>query len=148
MSRTYALAIAVALAAQILPASLQATVDSRAGKCMVCHKAMSPGLYNQWLTSPHGRHNVTCMDCHGAETGDLDGFMHEGTLIATLVTPKDCGQCHPKETEEVDNSLHATAGLTLESGDAYLAHVGGGHPAAIAGIRPPSRAVRAVMAPR
>lgn len=108
--------------------------DSRvAGKCMTCHKEKSPGLYKQWHASNHAQHNVTCLDCHKAESSDDDAFMHEGALIATLVTPKDCGTCHAKEAKEVDNSYHATAGLILESKDAYLAHVGGGHPIAIAG---------------
>ena len=127
------LILTVVLVAMLTPALAQTTAVAPAGKCMVCHKAISPGLYNQWLTSSHGRHNVTCLDCHGAPAGDPDAFMHEGASVATLVTPKDCGRCHPKETAEVDNSYHATAGLILESNDAYLAHVGGGHPAAIAG---------------
>jgi hypothetical protein len=59
--------------------------------------------------------------------------MHEGALIATLVTPKDCGTCHEKETAEVTASYHAHAGEILESADAYLAHAAGGAPVAIAG---------------
>ncbi len=104
-----------------------------AGKCMTCHKEKSPGIYKQWFMSQHAAHNVTCIDCHGAKRGERDAFKHEGALIATLVTPKDCGNCHERETEEVDNSYHATAGLILESNDAYLAHVAGGAPAAIMG---------------
>jgi len=104
-----------------------------AGRCMVCHKAVSPGLYRQWYQSAHGIHNVTCLSCHGAAQGEADAFEHNGAWIATLVTPKDCGACHIQETTEVENSYHATAGLILESNDAYLAHVGGGEPAAITG---------------
>ena len=107
--------------------------DSPAGKCMACHKVKSPGLYKQWFDSQHARHNVTCIDCHGAQRGEADAFMHEGALIATLVTPKDCGKCHQKEMTEVDQSYHARAGEILESADAYLAHVVGGLPAAITG---------------
>lgn len=104
-----------------------------AGKCMTCHKEKSPGLYKQWHGSMHAEHNVTCLDCHIAERSDKDAFNHEGVLIATLVTPKDCGKCHEKEAMEVENSYHATAGLILESKDAYLAHVAGGDPVAIVG---------------
>ncbi|MBS1272508.1 MAG: Hydroxylamine oxidoreductase [Candidatus Marinimicrobia bacterium] len=106
---------------------------SDAGKCMTCHKEKTHGLYQQWLESAHGEHNVTCISCHGAKKSDADAFMHEEALIATLVTPKDCGQCHEKEAEEVANSYHATAGEILESKDAYLAQVIGGHPVAITG---------------
>jgi len=103
------------------------------GRCMTCHKEKTTGLYNQWLSSAHGEHNVTCLDCHGAQKGDADAYMHEKALIATLVTPRDCGTCHEKEAEQVSNSYHATAGQILDSQDAYLAMVAGGHPVAITG---------------
>lgn len=103
------------------------------GRCLTCHKEESPGLYNQWLDSEHARHGVTCIDCHGAERGEADAFMHEGERIATLVTPRDCGSCHETEAAEVEASYHATAGQILESQDAYLAHAAGGEPAAITG---------------
>jgi hypothetical protein len=104
-----------------------------AGKCMTCHKDKSSGLYMQWYQSEHAKHNVTCLDCHQATAKDSDAFEHNGALIATLVTPQDCGRCHEEEFQEVDNSYHATAGLILESADAYLAHAAGGHPVAISG---------------
>jgi len=104
-----------------------------AGKCMTCHKEKQPGIYKQWYASAHAKNGVTCLDCHSAEKGEPDAFEHEGATIATLVTPKDCGECHDTEMEQVNNSYHATAGLILESADAYLAHAAGGDPAAIAG---------------
>ena len=104
-----------------------------AGKCMTCHKEKSPGLYKQWHQSKHAEHNITCISCHGAVKGESDAFLHEGAYIATLVTPKDCGNCHAKESKEVSESYHATAGKILESKDAYLAYVGGGTPIVITG---------------
>jgi hypothetical protein len=113
--------------------NLMASEAGEGGKCMTCHKEKSPGLYKQWFASQHALHKVTCIDCHGAKKGDADAFMHEGALVATLVTPRDCGKCHETEMKEVDNSYHATAGLILESNDAYLAHVAAGSPVAILG---------------
>jgi hydroxylamine dehydrogenase len=104
-----------------------------AGQCMVCHKKQSAGLYNQWFSSAHALHNVTCIDCHSAEKKDADAFEHYGATIATLVTPKDCGLCHQQEMEEVGGSHHAMAGQILDSNDAYLAHVAGGQSVAIQG---------------
>ncbi len=103
------------------------------GRCLTCHKEVSSGLYQQWSVSAHAKYKVTCYDCHRAAKGDADAFQHEGALIATLVTPKDCGKCHPGEFEQVDRSHHAKAGMILESNDAYMAQVVGGYPAAIAG---------------
>jgi len=115
-------------------ASIQAAVDVQvAGKCMTCHKEKTPGLYRQWYNSEHAIHKVTCIECHGADAGDPDAFMHEGALVATLVTPKDCGTCHTREANEVGASYHATAGEILDSQDAYLAHVTAGEPVAISG---------------
>ncbi len=104
-----------------------------AGRCMTCHREEHPGLYRQWYDSEHGKHGITCIDCHGAERGDADAFDHEGALVATLVTPADCGACHADEAAQVQASHHATAGQILESQDAYMAHAVGGHPAAVAG---------------
>ncbi|MDP8239462.1 MAG: multiheme c-type cytochrome [Candidatus Hatepunaea meridiana] len=107
--------------------------ENAAGKCMVCHKEVSPGLYKQWKSSEHALHNVTCYDCHSTSKKEPDAFLHEGAYVATLVTPKDCSKCHTKESEQTGKSYHAKAGQILESNDAYLAHVAGGNPVAITG---------------
>ncbi|HOX25341.1 MAG TPA: multiheme c-type cytochrome [Candidatus Krumholzibacteria bacterium] len=117
----------------VVAGAIAAEADSPAGKCMTCHKEKTPGLYKQWFASNHGSAGVTCLDCHGAAAGESDAFPHEGAHIATLVTPRDCGQCHAKEAEQVQKSHHATAGEILDSNDAYLAHATGGQPAAVAG---------------
>jgi len=132
-SQATAILLVGGLLATGLAAPAQADDAQAAGKCMTCHKEKSPGLYRQWYASEHAVHNVTCYDCHRAERSDPDAFEHEGALIATLVTPLDCGRCHQKEAEEVGNSYHAHAGEILESKDAYLAHAAGGEPAAVAG---------------
>jgi hydroxylamine dehydrogenase len=123
----------IGLALMLAAPTLAVDADSPAGKCMTCHKEKSPGLYRQWFTSKHGSAGVTCIDCHGANSGEADAYMHEGALIATLVTPKDCAACHEKESQEVQDSYHAHAGEILDSKDAYLAHAAGGHPVAIVG---------------
>lgn len=102
-------------------------------KCISCHKENLPGLFNQWASSKHAENDVMCIDCHGAEKSDPDAFEHNDVFVATLVTPKDCGNCHDAESEEVSNSYHATAGEILDSNDAYLAYVASGSPAVITG---------------
>lgn len=131
MQRILRLSLGIALLAAC--SSALAADDAIKGKCMTCHKEKSPGLYQQWYASQHALHNITCYDCHAAAKSDPDAFLHEGATIATLVTPKDCQKCHAKEAGEFMASHHAKAGQILESNDAYLAHVVGGDPAAIAG---------------
>ena len=117
------------------PLSNQALAEdaSEGGKCMTCHKDKTPGMYREWRKSKHAMNDVTCISCHEADAKDKDAFQHYGATIATLVTPKDCGNCHDDEFQQVDRSHHATAGQILESNDAYLAHAAGGFPVAIAG---------------
>jgi formate-dependent nitrite reductase cytochrome c552 subunit len=111
-----------------LPAYSSASDD-----CVTCHQKENPGLYLQWKNSAHGKNGVGCIDCHGADKKDVDAYEHHGATIATLVTPKDCGNCHEKETAEFEASYHATAGEILASNDAYLAYAAGGTPVAIVG---------------
>ena len=101
--------------------------------CESCHQEVNPGLYLQWQNSAHGENDVGCLDCHGADAGDVDAFQHHDANIATMVTPKDCGTCHEQQAQETTDSYHAHAGEILESSDAYLAHAAGGHPIVITG---------------
>ncbi|MBM9603162.1 multiheme c-type cytochrome [Desulfopila inferna] len=101
--------------------------------CISCHREENPGMYLQWKNSGHGENDVGCIDCHAAEEGDVDAYEHYGATVATLVTPKDCGKCHSEIEEETSQSYHAHAGEILQSNDAYMAHVAGGHPVVIVG---------------
>jgi len=120
----------------LLAASAQAELpekNSPAGECMTCHKKESPGLYQQWFSSNHAKHGITCIDCHAAKATEPDAYEHHDAYISTLVSPNDCSACHEQEVKEVTNSHHAKAGKILQSKDAYLAHVAAGHPAAVQG---------------
>jgi len=75
--------------------------------CIDCHKKSSPGVARQWLDSAHGRAEVNCLDCHQADPDDDDAIEHEGAVIATIVSPKDCGRCHTTEFRQQQGSVHA-----------------------------------------
>lgn len=111
----------------------QDEASAAAAACAGCHKEKTPGLYRQWLGSAHGGGGVGCIDCHGAQGGEADAFLHHDALISAAVTPRDCGQCHEQEMNEVEISHHAQAGAILESADAYLANTAAGYPAAVQG---------------
>lgn len=89
--------------------------------CIECHKQSSPGIIDHWLGSTHAVKGVGCVECHRADARDADAFDHYGSLIATIVTPKDCGVCHQTETKEFLASHHAMAGNILASLDNFLA---------------------------
>lgn len=77
--------------------------------CVSCHKKSSAALTHQWEESAHAEAGVNCLDCHLADQDDKDAIEHEGSIIATLVSPKDCGRCHTQEYEETEASVHSKA---------------------------------------
>jgi len=100
--------------------------DSEA--CVTCHRQENRALVMEWEVSRHAEFGIGCIDCHGAEEGDIDGWKHEGALVSVLVTPKDCAQCHHDEYEEFAGSHHAKAGEILASLDNVLAEKAAGMP--------------------
>lgn len=96
-------------------------VPSDSKQCVQCHGQSSPGIVAHWRGSTHARKGVGCADCHQADKADADAFTHYGELIATVVTPRDCGRCHVAEQAEFARSHHARAGEILHSLDNFLA---------------------------
>lgn len=97
----------------LLPASSRA--------CIECHQQSSPGIIEHWKSSTHAEKGVGCLECHTAKEGDVDSYLHYGSVIATIVTPLDCARCHPKESTEFAASHHAKGGNILASLDNRLA---------------------------
>ena len=96
-------------------------VAAESRKCVDCHAKESPGIVDHWMGSTHAAKGVACFECHKAESGDPDGFNHEGWQIATVVTPRDCGRCHEEEFDQFTQSHHSKAGNILHSLDNFLA---------------------------
>ena len=96
-------------------------------ECVSCHKKHNPGITQQWGASAHYRANVGCYECHAADEGDADAFMHDGKkvkkLISIIVSPKDCSNCHANEVKQASESHHAAAANILASLDNLLAEV-------------------------
>jgi hydroxylamine dehydrogenase len=94
-------------------------------KCIDCHMAkdISVGGINDWKYSRHAPKGIGCVECHRAEKDDVDAFEHYGSLVATLVTPKDCMRCHDKEAKEFEKSHHAKGAQFTGSLDNFLGNV-------------------------
>ncbi|MCD4736611.1 MAG: hypothetical protein K8R53_11250, partial [Bacteroidales bacterium] len=114
------------------------TLDSDTKHCIGCHTEKGAGrvIVEQWKDSKHAEVGVGCLECHGADKDDIDGYEHEGSFIATIVTPKDCAKCHEQEAEEFTASHHADAGMIMGSLDNILAEVVEGHTAFNDGANP------------
>jgi len=98
-------------------------MSEETGKCLGCHKKSTPSIVQQWGASRHYGANVGCYECHRAEEGDPDAFMHNKHLISIIVSPKDCATCHESAVKEMTESHHAKAGRILGSLDNLLAEV-------------------------
>jgi len=96
-------------------------------QCVKCHTKNNPGIVQQWGESQHYRAKVGCYECHAADEGDVDGWIHDDKkvkkLISTIVSPRDCQNCHPKEVKQAEESHHAKAGRIMGSLDNLLAEV-------------------------
>lgn len=104
-------------------------------QCVACHKKNHPGITQQWGASKHYRANVGCYECHAADEGDPDAYIHDDKKvkknISIIVSPKDCENCHQKEVKQAVESHHAKAGRILGSLDNLLAEVVEGNSALI-----------------
>ena len=94
-------------------------------KCIDCHMAkdVAIGGINDWKVSRHAPKGIGCIECHRAEKGEPDAYDHYGSVVSTLVTPKDCMQCHDKEAKEFGKSHHAKAAQFTGSLDNFLGNV-------------------------
>ncbi len=108
-------------------------VGEASGKCLRCHEQKTPVIAAQWSDSRHALLGVGCYECHRADEGDPDAFLHEGKLIATVVSPKDCGSCHQDIAREFGASHHAMATQFIGSLDNVLGEVVEGRLAAVNG---------------
>ena len=113
-------------------------------QCIECHKAAASGIFQQWGASRHYRANVGCYECHKAEKGEPDAFEHNDHIIATIVSPKDCGRCHDRENAEFAASHHSKGGRILGSLDNHLAEVVEGNSAFVTAGFPQGNSAAAV----
>ncbi len=105
-----------------LGGGLRPFVSAANKKCIDCHTAkdVSVGGINDWKSSRHAPKGIGCVECHRAEKGEPDAYEHYGSLVSTLVTPKDCMQCHDREAREFEKSHHAKAAQFTNSLDNFL----------------------------
>jgi hypothetical protein len=96
-------------------------------ECIACHTRKTPGIVGQWKESTHFKKKVGCLDCHKADEGRPDAYLHFGSKITSVVTPKACAQCHKEEVKQFQESHHADAGKIMGSLDNVLAEVVEGH---------------------
>ena len=117
---------------------IERSMSKEAVACIQCHKKEHPGLFADWANSRHASANITCLDCHQAESFDPDvsidhyrqyensdnpyGTKEYKTPISAVVTPKDCSRCHPDESKQYSQSKHANTMEIIWKIDPWLNH--------------------------
>ena len=102
---------------------LERSMSPQAVACVECHRVTTPGLFADWAKSEHADSNISCIDCHLVQDGDVDeakkhaqyynrqdmpyGEQKYFAPVASIVTPKDCSRCHPDEVTQYSKSKHA-----------------------------------------
>lgn len=115
--------------------------------CIDCHKSVTPGIVEDWLSSLHSKTTpgmalkkaelerrvsakqisdkllsvvVGCYECHSLNAANhKDNFEHNGYNINVIVSPKDCSTCHPDEEQQYSQSKKAHALDNLEQNPLY-----------------------------
>jgi len=130
MWRTIAAGLLMLSVSSLTYASVKAPpkeMSAETKECVSCHQKNNPGIVQQWGRSKHYGANVGCYECHQADEGDVDAYIHDDKKvkknISIIVSPKDCANCHEKAATEMTTSRHAKAGHILESLDNLLAEV-------------------------
>ena len=130
MWRTIAAGLLMLSVSSLTYASVKAApkeMSAETKECVSCHQKNNPGIVQQWGRSKHYGANVGCYECHQADEGDIDAYIHDDKKvkknISIIVSPKDCANCHEKAAQEMTTSRHAKAGHILESLDNLLAEV-------------------------
>jgi hydroxylamine dehydrogenase len=109
------------------------TLSEESAACVACHKEQSAAIVQQWGESKHYTGRVGCFECHASKTGGQGAMEHNGYLIHTIVTPRDCARCHEAEVAQSEASHHAKGAEILGSLDNTLAEVVEGNTAFFGG---------------
>jgi hypothetical protein len=130
MWRTIAAGLLMLSISSLTYASVKAApkeMSAETKECVSCHQKNNPGIVQQWGRSKHYGANVGCYECHQADEGDVDAYIHDDKKvkknISIIVSPKDCANCHEKAAKEMTTSRHAKAGHIIDSLDNLLAEV-------------------------
>ncbi|MGM0452442.1 MAG: multiheme c-type cytochrome [Thermodesulfobacteriota bacterium] len=122
-------------------------VSPQTRTCLSCHKALSPGMVDDWSNSrmsqvtprqamkeapPQRRISadnvpdsladtvVGCAECHTLNPDAHDDtFAHQGAQVHTVVTPGDCAVCHPVEEKQFRKNIMAEAYGNLMDNTVY-----------------------------
>ncbi len=142
---------AIAAASEEKHETNEAHLSPETQACITCHRMVTPGIVQDWLSSRHSRtrpedalkrrlaerrisadkvpedlaeYVVGCYECHSQNPDrHKDNFEHMGFKINVVVSPGDCKTCHPVEAGQFSASKKANAVKNLMGNPVYHALV-------------------------
>lgn len=78
--------------------------------CIDCHKEITPGIVEQYLSGAMGKKGFDCTICHG--------FGHrtsEDAQLAEFPTPETCAGCHSKQVRQYKEGKHSLAWIAMKA---------------------------------
>lgn len=80
-----------------------------ASECIDCHKAVTPGIVDQWLSGNMSKH-FGCEVCHGSEHTNSNDWQE-----AKMPTPETCKSCHPQQYKQYASGKHYYAWIAMKA---------------------------------
>ncbi len=87
------------------------------GKCANCHRMTASAVVHEFEMSEHAAQGVSCLDCHQPAEGQGETD-HNGFIIATDLTSKNCATCHKTQYDQFLRSRHAAPAMAAVTGTA------------------------------
>jgi len=81
-----------------------------AQSCVDCHKAVTPGIVNDWQISKHSANDVDCSVCHG----DLHTSKSDVDKVE-VPTPETCRTCHDEKVSQYEKGKHAMGWASMHA---------------------------------
>lgn len=53
--------------------------------CVKYHQKNNPGIVQQWGRSKHYGANIGCYECHQADEGDIDAYIHDDKKVKKTI---------------------------------------------------------------
>ncbi len=87
------------------------------GKCASCHRTTASAVVHEYEMSEHAVQGISCLDCHQPTDGQEE-VAHNGFVIATDLTSKNCATCHKTQYDQFLRSRHAAPAMAAVTGPA------------------------------
>jgi hydroxylamine dehydrogenase len=88
--------------------------------CVICHRAQTPGIIEQFGASVMAVNGVTCRDCHEVSPDYPGAEDHYNVFLLASPTPARCQSCHATEVAQFNQGRHSLPAYVAVNGTKNL----------------------------